>query len=216
MKNKSPKEFSAFHLFAGLLVGFFLGTSVVYWHNNRQNDRLIAEALDRVIKLFSDHGVHIEQPDSILIVQNNQENTHTPPNRNIRSSLPSASPLSNLIAQDRLLFSKTIAIRKTRDNVSTSARKLDSLIGNINPGSNEDIYVVEFWESPLNSTGYKMGKNKIVLYGIRSFDMVTLTKHNKKVYMKYFNELYPLEITTSFKPLIPVAEPLFFPDYQSF
>ena len=125
MKNKSRKEFSAFHLFAGLLVGFFLGTSVVYWHNNRQNDRLIAEALDRVINLFSDHGIHIEHSDSILVVENNPENTHTPPYHNIRPALPSASPLSNLIAQDRFLYSKTIAIRKTRNNVSPSVRKLD-------------------------------------------------------------------------------------------
>ncbi len=216
MKRKPDKEFSAFHLFVGLLMGFLLGATLVYWHNNRQNDRLISEAMDKVIHLFSDHGIQLENPGVSEERTNNLPNTGNSPSGISHTFLPSASGPSSLIAQDRLLYSKTLSIQKTEEMPSQSARRLDSLIGNISPVTQEDIYVIEFWESPLNSTGYKMGKNKIVLYGIRSFDMVSLARHEDKIYLRYFNEIYPLEFTTSFKPLIPVNEPHFLPDYQSF
>lgn len=216
MNRKPDKEFSAFHLFVGLLIGFLLGTSLVYWHNNRQNDRLIAEAMDKVINLFSDHGIHLDNPDTNKKPDNHQELIYNNPTATTRAYLPSSSSPNNLIAQDRLLYSKILTIQKSDENESQNARKLDSLIGNTNPATQEDIYVIEFWESPLNSNGYRMGKNKIVLYGIHSFDMVSLAKHDEKIYLRYFNELYPLEFTTSFKPLIPVNEPYFLRDFQSF
>lgn len=216
MYRKPEKEFSAFHLFVGLLIGFLLGTSLVYWHNNRQNDRLIAEAVDKVINLFSDHGIHLDTSDSIDKPDTNQEIIQNNPAGTTRTFLPSASSLNNMIAQDRLLHSKILTIQKTNEKESSNTRKLDSLIGNTSPPTQEDIYVIEFWESPLNSSGYKMGKNKIVLYGIRSFDMVSLARHDEKIYLRYFNETYPLEFTTSFKPLVPVNEPFFLRDFQSF
>ncbi len=216
MNRKPEKEFSAFHLFLGLLIGFLLGTTLVYWHNNRQNDRLVAEAMDKVINMFSDHGFHLDNPGSNEEAGNNQGSIQNNPMSTNRAFLPSASSPNNMIAQDRLLHSTILTIRKTDKNESQNARKLDSLIGNTSPAGQEDIYVIEFWESPLNSIGYKMGKNKIVLYGIHSFDMVSLAKHDEKIYLRYFNELYPLEFTTSFKPLIPVNEPYFLRDFEPF
>lgn len=211
MKHKTQKEFNAFHLFLGLLIGFLLGATLVYWHNNRQNDRLIAETVDKVIDLFSDHGIFLADNDSILAEKNQQPATGNPFYQT--GSPPLTTPNSNLIAQDRFLFSRNILINKTKESSYPSDRKLDSLIGNTAPASNDDIFVIEFWESPLNSTGYKMGKNKIVLYGIHSYEMVSLTRHNSQIYLKYFNELYPLEHTTSFKPLVPVNKPLVLGDF---
>jgi hypothetical protein len=68
---------------------------------------------------------------------------------------------------------------------------------------------IEFWESPLNSVGYKMGKNKIMIYGIRQWELVSLASYEGRMYIRYLDEYFPLEITTTFKPLIPVNESFF-------
>lgn len=216
MKRKTQKEFNAFHLFAGLLIGFLLGSTLVYWHNNRQNDRLIAEAVDKVIGLFSDHGIFLAENDSVWMQSNGQISTLNPPRQTVSPALPFSAENPNLLAQDRFLYSKNILIRKTPKKEYLTDRKLDSLIGNTTPVNNKDIFIIEFWESPLNSTGYKMGKNKIILYGIHSFDMVSLEEHNNQIYLKYFNELYPLEHTTSFKPLVQVNEPFDLRDLHAY
>jgi hypothetical protein len=216
MKKRPQNEFSAFNLIIGLLLGFLLGSSVVYWHSNRQNDRLFTEAIDKVASMFKAHAIQLETGDSIILVHEN--NTPAPASSGQPSILSQARSLSHqfLIEQDKLLHTKIITIKNFKDPVSSTSRKLDSLLGNGSQQQLDHYFFIEFWESPLNSVGYKMGKNKIMLYGIRSYDMVGLAKHKDKVYLKYLNEYYPIEITTSFKPLIPSKESFFSQEIHQF
>jgi hypothetical protein len=203
VKRKQKSEFNAFHLFLGLLLGFLLGTTLVYWHSNRQNDRLFAETLEKVMSYFSDHTIHLEAGDSIILIREKEKIV------NQMAPLEKEELSSYKIARDRLLHTKTITLTNVKDNRSSANQKLDSLLGNFTAPSDVQVFFIEFWESPLNSVGYKMGKNKILLYGIQSFENISLASYNGKIYLNYLSEYYPLEITTSFQPLVPVNEPFF-------
>jgi hypothetical protein len=57
MRRKTSNEYTASHLFIGLLLGFVLGSGVVYWHSNRQTDRVIDEVMEKVAALFSSGNI---------------------------------------------------------------------------------------------------------------------------------------------------------------
>ena len=214
MKKQPQNEFNAFHLFLGLLLGFLLGTTVVYWHTNRQNDRLFTETLDMVLSAFSDHNIHLESKDSTKLNTDQQDILKSLTERNTIGSSP---PLNGFrIAKDKLLYTTTLTLNSPSTNQNDYIEKLESLMGRADYTPPEQTYFVEFWKSPLNSVGYKMGKNKIVLFGLTSFDMVSITNYHNKIYLRYLNDYYPLEITTSFKPLVPVNEPFFSEGLQGY
>jgi len=209
MKRKKDSDFQALPLIIGIALGFFLGVGMVYWHFDRQNDKLIAEFFDRYMSNFqnTDQNPLHNQKDGSIATANK---TNLSSGRNT-----SVIPEKDFLAQDKLLYSKTITINTNHE--TENRRKIDSLIGNIYVEDPVKTYYIEFWESPLNSMGYKMGKNKIMLYGIYLFDLAGLSYQNNQLYLHYLNHSYPLEITTVFKPLLPqsnglVVEQNFAPD----
>jgi hypothetical protein len=258
MRKKVSGEFNILILFLGLLLGFFLGSSAVYWHFDRQNDRFLKEMINQMASLFKENtnksataelanGVMIkdsngsreiatngqsDKSDKIILIektgidQDRDSINDIPENFLIfpggessitndqTTSIPSGKPdeLSGLssiysIAQDRLLYTRRVVLSGSNDNRSNSEKVLDSLLGSSTVNPKEQVFFLEFWESPLNSLGYRMGKNKIVFYGIRLYDFASITRHQGKIYLRYLNDYYPLEVTTSFKPLIPLNDP---------
>lgn len=112
-----------------------------------------------------------------------------------------------VVVQDQLLATRKIAFPVEHDIHSLSENLRDTLLGNPSRSPIERLVLIEFWESPLNSFGYRMGKNKIAIYGIRLFDFTSFLKFQGQIYLKYLNDFYPLEISTTFRPLIPVRDP---------
>jgi hypothetical protein len=216
MKRKPKTDYNVLHIFLGLLLGFMLGGSMIYWHTNRQTDRILNETFDKVMALFSSHAIHLEAGDSIILIRDNHpadnlDDTPTP-----QTGITNNRNNYYHIAQDKLLYTKIISIPNTLSVDPNSNRSLDSLLGNTSKPKADQVIFIEFWESPLNFIGYKMGKNKIMLYGIKSFELASLAKFEGKTYLRYLNEYYPLELTSSFKPLIPVNESFFSQDTQPF
>jgi hypothetical protein len=60
-------------------------------------------------------------------------------------------------------------------------------------------YDVELWQSPINYRGYKLGKNKLLLYGIRAEDSVQLYHRNENTYLKTTTNVFRLQLTEDFK-----------------
>jgi len=67
-------------------------------------------------------------------------------------------------------------------------------------------YFVEFWVSPINYHGYKMSKNKLIIYGIEEPDAVKLIRLNDALFMKYHNEYYRLTNTFEYIPYQKLKE----------
>lgn len=212
MRRKPESDVNPFHIFIGLLVGFLLGTTAVYWHSNRQNDRIYTETLDRVMAWFTAQNIQFDPADSIinLLEDDGLTGAHS---LNAPAFPSTASPTPFRLAQDRMLHTKTIKIENAARNPSAAEKRLDTLLGRTPQSANGQIYFLEFWESPLNYVGYKMGKNKIIIYGLRSFDMVSLVSYQGKIFLRYQNEFYPLSITNTYKPLVPSNDMFFTRDF---
>ncbi|MFP4288879.1 MAG: hypothetical protein ACLFQS_06455 [Bacteroidales bacterium] len=200
MKRKKDPDFQALPLIVGIALGFFLGVGMVYWHFDRQNDKFVAEFFDKYMSNFQDGDQNTDLTRKHGSVAN-ARNKDLSSNRNA-----SVIAEKDFLAKDKLLYSKTITINTNREK--ENRRKIDSLIGNIYVEDSAKTYYLEFWESPLNSMGYKMGKNKIMLYGIYLFDLAGLSYQNNQLYLHYLNHSYPLEITAVFQPLLPQSNGL--------
>ncbi|HEV7232328.1 MAG TPA: hypothetical protein VGO45_13420 [Bacteroidia bacterium] len=59
---------------------------------------------------------------------------------------------------------------------------------------------VEFWSSPLNYRGYKMNRNKLVLYGFSEPELVRLFKLDDEIYLHTGSVVYRLDYTNDFRP----------------
>lgn len=257
MRKKNQNEFGAVYLILALLLGFFLGSTVVYWNFNRQHEKLFTQTYEKLLAVFSDNST-AQAPAPTLQQPIIQNNTSTAPAGRAPEGMDTAEEMTTeeeaslssdttevyfvdiaedftidepadfweeddakitapnsiltapgyTLARDRLLHSSSITVPVTAKRYSLADKRLDSLLGNRSQPQQQHYFYLEFWESPLNSLGYKMGKNKIVFYGIRQYDMVGISNHKGNFYLSYLNELYLLEFTNAFKPLVPLGESL--------
>ena len=110
------------------------------------------------------------------------------------------------IGRDRILQSKTYKIQKKKRVMS----RLDSLKDqglNIREESFGAKMLVEFWDSPFNFTGYKLGKSKLVLYGINPESKIQIEELGKdSIRLHEDGVLFNFVKTQDFKPLVVVLK----------
>ena len=114
-----------------------------------------------------------------------------------------------VVKKDRLVFSTFLKLKVLDDPGGAGAAK-DSLIGEISGVHREDEkreFSIEFWESPINYRGYKMGNKKIILFGINGeYENFSLYEVDKKIYLKYNDLVFQLDATYNFEPLKKVSD----------
>lgn len=84
--------------------------------------------------------------------------------------------------------------------------RVDSLIMQGNTENDINIYRIELWWSPVNFEGYKLAKNKIILFGVYQYDSLKFISKNDSLLMKYRDRDYFLERDEDFRKLIPLEE----------
>lgn len=103
------------------------------------------------------------------------------------------------VAQEELLSVKSIKVI----DLDASSKK-DTLTGQLAGVSSSDypnMFFVEFWKTPLNSKGYRMTRNRVVLYGLSDFSSVTIYKVDDNFYLKNEDVVYKISSGTEFKPM---------------
>ncbi len=103
------------------------------------------------------------------------------------------------VAQEELLSIKNI---KVIDLDLTSKR--DTLSGQLAGVTSSDypnLFFVEFWKTPLNSKGYRMTRNRVILYGLSDFSSITIYKLEDNFYLKNDDVVYKISSGTEFKPM---------------
>lgn len=109
-----------------------------------------------------------------------------------------------IVRKDEVLFTKTLEIINLNAPAIASNAK-DSLLHKVSgikddKSSTKQFINVELWQSPLNYKGYKMGKYKIILYGIGSVEGLKTYSFEDDIYLKHGTIVYRLENTAEFKP----------------
>lgn len=108
------------------------------------------------------------------------------------------------VAQEELLSVKNIKVI----NLDMRSRK-DTLTGQLAGVTSSDypnMFFVEFWKTPLNSKGYRMTRNRVILYGLSDFSSITIYKVDDNYYLKNDDLVYKISAGTEFKPMEPVND----------
>ncbi len=107
-----------------------------------------------------------------------------------------------VVKKDELVASKNVLL--TNAGPPDANRSRDSLLSVVS-GIRDDkknaiaAFTVEFWQSPINYKGYKMGKSKIVLFGIAQGDEIRLYRIGEDIYLRHLNNVYRLDYSNDFR-----------------
>ncbi|MCC6181785.1 MAG: hypothetical protein IT237_08130 [Bacteroidia bacterium] len=103
------------------------------------------------------------------------------------------------VAAEELLSVKNIKVINldTKEKKDTLVGQLAGVISNDYP----DMFFVEFWKTPLNSKGYRMTHNRVILYGLSDFSNITIYKVDGNFYLKDEDVVYKISSGTEFKPM---------------
>lgn len=126
-------------------------------------------------------------------------NTHNSPNINYSEVDALLKEEAINVAQEELLSVKNIKVI----NLDLKSKK-DTLTGQLAGVTSSDypnMFFVEFWKTPLNSKGYRMTRNRVILYGLSDFSSITIYKVDDNYYLKNDDVVYKISSGTEFKPM---------------
>ena len=112
-----------------------------------------------------------------------------------------------IVRKDEMTAAQTVEVINLSLSANAKSPK-DSLLQQVS-GMRDDAKSslrIEFWRSPLNYKGYKMTRNKIVVYGISSSDPVSVFKLDDEIYMKHLNTAYRLTFSNDFRQFEKVSD----------
>ena len=115
--------------------------------------------------------------------------------KTIVGSIESINDIS--VQKDELVYVKFIDLDIPDINSETNHK--DEYASNM-------LLRVEFWKSPVNFSGYKKQKNKIILYGIDDFDEVNFKFANNKLCLQYGNGFFEIEEANDFRRFCPISD----------
>jgi|GEM_PF-1016041 len=112
---------------------------------------------------------------------------------------------SMAVKRDMILGFRVIRISGLSDSVLNASAFLDSLLTDDRKARRTvaNQLRVEFWKSPINYKGYKLSKEKLVLFGIYEYEDAALEIHKQQLYLRNKNNAYLLKNANDFQPLIP-------------
>lgn len=107
------------------------------------------------------------------------------------------------VAKEELISIKNI---KVIDLDNTPKDTLTGQLAGVTSDDYPNVFFVEFWKTPLNSKGYRMTRNRVILYGLDDFSNLTIYKVDDNFYLKNEEQVYKLSAGTEFKPMERVSD----------
>jgi hypothetical protein len=114
-----------------------------------------------------------------------------------------------VVRKDEMLGSRNFEVTNLQQ--SESENPSDSILEKVSGIKNarKNIiasFKVEFWQSPINYKGYKMTKNKIVLFGINAEENIKFYHLDDAIFLKQNQNYFKLYFTDDFKQFEKVAD----------
>ena len=132
---------------------------------NIDNIKIVEQSLTPLNSSDKDHS---------KVVKKSSINIKNSPNINYNEVDALLNEEDITVAQEELLSVKNIKVIDLDAN-----QKRDTLTGQLAGVSSTDypnLFFVEFWKTPLNSKGYRMTRNRVILYGLSDFSSITIYK----------------------------------------
>lgn len=209
------------------------GVAVYLVINNEKpvvNKNMIEEIADKVSDLLTrkkESEKQTDRPSKPLIIEEKQTSVNDT-NESADSlvaelsqpdtlAVDSAELASNelVVKKDMLLLSNQIEVFDLSGELNRKT-KVDSLLEQASgiksdKKTNEKIFfTVEFWVSPVNYRGYKLGKNKVILFGLDPEIPVSLYKTSNGLFMKQEQFIFKLEPSNDFRAFEKISDPILF------
>lgn len=212
-----PGSHRALYLFTGLFAGIVLGFGAALLLQNysissipelfRQDSDTAdvsgsrtAGTVNRHTKTAGDGGAAGDQvpPSDELYAEIDPDDS--------LNTIETAGP--GAIAREELLATRRLKVTDTGEPVSSkgSSSGTDSLLTSltgVKPAEGFREYILEFWQNPLNYKGYKIIRDKIVLYGLPPEQSYKLLSGEGSLVLQTPQHSYPLREADDFLPLIP-------------
>ena len=102
------------------------------------------------------------------------------------------------LAKEEFISVKNIKLIDLDNNQKDT---LAANLAGVNHNENTTMFFVEFWKTPLNSKGYRMTKNRIILYGFSDFTLLNLYKVDDVYYLKSEEQVYKVSSNSEFMPM---------------
>lgn len=182
----------------GLVLGLFLGSGMVYWYFNRQNDSPSQPVIHATPPSFVT-SKPAEAPLKDPLPETGQEQAAA----GFQVAQHETPPVyfdDIQVMQDSLLLVRSFILGQNPQE--ESHQLLESLLGQ-DEGQVPHEINVEFWLSPLQFSGYKKIKNRIVIFGLENPHQATLHVDAGGVMMEYLNQTFLLQDHKTFQPLTP-------------
>ena len=163
------------------------------------------------------------------VVMNNSENKSTIKNNEIEKTegdelVDDTDSLVNegedseniVVKRDEFILSKPIEIinfdfkgSNKNQNKSDSLLALNTGIKDNKKAPNDPkfIYMVEYWQSPLNYKGYRLGVNKFVFFGLDPDEPISAYFWKGNYYLKWRDNFYFLQENDGFESFEKVNQP---------
>ncbi|MFH1004329.1 MAG: hypothetical protein V1781_02370 [Bacteroidota bacterium] len=108
-----------------------------------------------------------------------------------------------IVKKDELIETSSVVVMHLDENDETKNPN-DSLLEQVSGIKDKQknaiaSFKIEFWQSPINYKGYKMTKNKIVLFGINTIENIKLFHLDENIFLKVGQNIYKLYFTDEFK-----------------
>lgn len=111
-----------------------------------------------------------------------------------------------ILRKDELLEIKIYEITNLQQKDSNSDSLIEKISGIKNQKNMMTSFKVEFWQSPINYKGYKMSKNKVVLFGINPYDEIKFFYYEEGIIMKQNQNYFRLYFTDEYKQFEKIAD----------
>ena len=111
-----------------------------------------------------------------------------------------------IVRKDELIDTKNFQVVNLQSEEGNPSDSLLEKVSGINNTKSSSSLKVEFWQSPINYKGYKMTKNKIVLFGINPDENIKLFHLEDNIFMKHNQNYFRLSFTDDFKQFEKVTD----------
>lgn len=114
-----------------------------------------------------------------------------------------------IVLEDRLVGSRHVGVLYIDKEQEGLTDQADSALAehlDIKSDERANSYEVEFWKSPINYSGYRLGKNKLILFGIATSDTISLYGMEETIYLHTTKGLYELNRCDEFEKLRKVND----------
>ena len=181
----------------GVSIGLIIGIGFFIFKMDDYFNKLKSAATEQ-IKIIEQPVVQEEKKETVSNENRFKINTKVSPNINykeIDSLIKEENEIN--VAKEELLSVKNLKLIDLDKSVKdTLSAKLAGVTED-----NTTLFFVEFWKTPLNSKGYRMTKNRIILYGFSDFSSMNLYKVDDNYYLKSEEQVYKLSGNADFMPM---------------